>query len=46
MGVDFMWPAFNLEPKYRVAMFTRIEWTRGPGTPAIKGFVELQIGAG
>jgi len=26
-----MRPAFNLEPKYRVTILTREEWTRGPG---------------
>jgi len=31
--VDVMKPVFNLEPKYRVIMLTREEWTRGPGTP-------------
>jgi len=46
MGVDFMRLAFNLEPKYRVAMLTRIEWTRGPGTLVVQGFVDLQMGAG
>ena len=40
MEVDAMRPAFNLEPKYRVTMFTREEWTRGPGTPpVIKGLL-------
>jgi len=35
-----MRPDFNLEPKYRVIMLTREEWTRGPGTPPeVKGFV-------
>ena len=35
-----MRPAFNLEPKYRVTMLTREEWTRGPGTPpVVKGVV-------
>jgi len=35
-----MKPVFNLEPKYRVTMLTREEWTRGPGTPpAVKGLV-------
>jgi hypothetical protein len=39
-GVDVMKPLFNLEPKYRVAMLIREEWTRGPGTPpAVKGLV-------
>jgi len=36
-GVDVMKPVFNLEPKYRVTMLTREEWTTGPGTPAVKG---------
>jgi len=31
---------FNLEPKYRVTMLTREEWTTGPGTPPeVKGLV-------
>ena len=28
-----MRPAFNLEPKYRVTMLTREDWTRGSGSP-------------
>jgi len=40
MGIDFMRPALNLEPKYRVTMLTSEEWTRGPGTsPVVKGLV-------
>jgi ribonuclease HI len=40
MGVDIMKPVFNLEPKYRVTMLTREEWTRGPGTPSVvKGLI-------
>jgi hypothetical protein len=40
MRVDFMKPVFNLEPKYRVTMLAREEWTRGPGTPPmVKGLV-------
>lgn len=40
MGVKVMRPALNLEPKYRVTMLTREEWTRGPGTPPIiEGFI-------
>jgi hypothetical protein len=36
--VDVMRPAFNLEPKYRVTMLTREDWTRGSGSPPeIKG---------
>jgi hypothetical protein len=40
MGVN-MKPVFILEPKYRVTMLTREEWTRGPGrTPPVgKGLV-------
>jgi hypothetical protein len=38
MGVDVMRPAFNFEPKYRVTMLTREEWTKGTGTaPVVKG---------
>jgi hypothetical protein len=40
MAVDIMKPVFNLEPKYRVTMLTREEWTRGPRTtPVVKGLV-------
>jgi hypothetical protein len=40
MRVDFMGQVFNLEPKYRVTMLAREEWTRGPGTPPmVKGLV-------
>jgi hypothetical protein len=40
MGVDVMRSVYNLEPKYRVTMLAREEWTRGPGTPpVVKGFV-------
>jgi ribonuclease HI len=41
MGVNVTKPVFNLEPKYRVTMLTREEWTRGPGRtpPAVKGLV-------
>jgi len=40
MGVDFMRPGFNLEPKCWVTMLTRIESTRGTGTPSVaKGLV-------
>ena len=40
MGVDVMRPAFNLEPKYRVTMLTREDWTSGSGPPPeIKGLV-------
>jgi hypothetical protein len=40
MGVDVMRPTFNLEPKYRVTLLTREDWTRGSGTPPeIKGLI-------
>ena len=32
-------PVFNLEPKYRLTMLAIEEWTRGPGTPAVKGLI-------
>jgi ribonuclease HI len=46
MGVNIMKPAFNLEPKYRVTMLTRGEWTRRPGTPpVVKGLVWFTDGS-
>ena len=40
MEVDVMRPAFNLEPKYRVIMLTREDWTSGSRIPPeIKGLV-------
>jgi hypothetical protein len=40
MGVDVMRVAFNLEPKYRVTMLTREDWTKGTGaSPVVKGLV-------
>jgi hypothetical protein len=46
MGVDVMKSVFNLEPKYRVTMLTREEWTRGPRTPsAVKGLVWFMKGS-
>jgi hypothetical protein len=41
-----MKPVFNLDPKYRVTMLTREEWTRGPGTPpVVKGLVWFTDGS-
>jgi ribonuclease HI len=41
-----MKPVFNLEPKYRVTMLTRDEWTRGPGAPLmVKGLVWCMDGS-
>jgi len=35
-----MQSVFNLEPKYRVTMLSREDWTRGHGTPhAVRGLV-------
>ena len=31
IGLDAMRPTYNLEPKYRVTMLTRENWTRGAG---------------
>jgi len=46
MGVDVMKPTFNFEPKYRVTMLTRKEWTRGTGTPpVVKGLVWFTDGS-
>ena len=40
MAVDVIRPAFNFEPKYRVTMLAREDWTKGTGTPpVIKGLV-------
>jgi hypothetical protein len=40
MGNNFMMPACNFEPRYRVIMQTREQWTKGLGPPyAVKGFV-------
>jgi hypothetical protein len=47
MGVDVMKSVFNLEPKYRVTMLTREEWTGGPRNPlAVKGLVWFTDGSG
>ena len=44
--VHIMKPVFNLEPKYRVTMLTRDEWTRGPGAPLmVKGLVWCMDGS-
>jgi len=46
MGVDAMRPTFNFEPKYRVTMLTREDWTRGTGTPpVVKGLVWFTDGS-
>jgi hypothetical protein len=40
MGNDIMRPACNFEPKYRVTLLTREEWTKGTGPPpVVKGLV-------
>jgi ribonuclease HI len=35
MGNDTMRPAYNFEPKCRVDMLTREEWTKGPESPPV-----------
>jgi hypothetical protein len=35
MGVDVIRPAFNFEPKYRVTMLTRKDWTKGTDIPPV-----------
>jgi ribonuclease HI len=41
-----MKPVFNLEPKYRVTMLTREDWTRGPGIPPmVKGLIWFTDGS-
>jgi len=41
-----MKPAFNFEPKYRVTMLTRGDWTKGTGTPpVVKGLVWFTDGS-
>jgi hypothetical protein len=46
MGVDVMRPAFNLEPKYRVTMLMRKDWTKATGAPpAVKGLVWFTNGS-
>jgi hypothetical protein len=45
MRVDVMKPVFNLEPKYRVTMLAREEWTRGPGTPVVIGLAWFRDGS-
>jgi hypothetical protein len=46
MRVKIMKLVFTLEPKHRVTMLAREEWTRGPGTlPAVKGLVWFTDGS-
>jgi ribonuclease HI len=41
-----MRPAFNFEPKYRVTMLTREDWSKGTGIPpVVKGFVWFTDGS-
>jgi ribonuclease HI len=40
MGNNIMRPAYNFEPKYRVTLLTREEWTKRTGPPpVVKGLV-------
>jgi hypothetical protein len=46
MAVDVMRPAYNFEPKYRVTMLTREDWTKGTGTPPVaKGLIWFTDGS-
>jgi hypothetical protein len=46
MRVDVMRPAYNFEPKYRVKLLSRKDWTIGTGTPPIvKGHVWFTDGS-
>jgi len=40
-----MRPAFNFEPKYSVITLTREDWTKGTGTPVVKGLVWFTDGS-
>jgi len=45
MGVEVMRSAYNFEPKYRVPMLARGEWTRGPRpSPVVSGLSGIQFG--
>jgi hypothetical protein len=35
MGVDVLRTAFDFEPKYRVHLLTREDWTKGIGAPPV-----------
>jgi len=46
MSIDIMMPVFNLEPKYRVTMLAREEWTSDPRTPPmVKGLIWFTDGS-
>jgi hypothetical protein len=46
MRVDVMRLAYNFEPKYRVELLSREDWTTGMGTPPIvKGHVWFTDGS-
>jgi hypothetical protein len=46
MGVDVMRPGFNFEPKYRITMLTREDWTKGTGAPpVVKGLIWFTDGS-
>jgi hypothetical protein len=46
MRADVMRPAYNFEPKYRVELLSRKDWTIGMGTPPIvKGHVWFTDGS-
>jgi hypothetical protein len=46
MRVDVIRPTYNFEPKYRVVVLTREDWTSGIGTPpSIKGHIWFSDGS-
>jgi hypothetical protein len=47
MRADVMRPAYNFEPKYRVELLSRKDWTIGTGTPPLlRGMSGSQMGPG
>jgi hypothetical protein len=46
MGVDATRPTFNFEPRYRVTISHRKDWTNGPGAPPkVKGLIWFTDGS-
>jgi ribonuclease HI len=46
MGVDATRPRFNFEPKYRITISHREDWTKGPSAPPeVKGLIWFTDGS-
>jgi hypothetical protein len=46
MGVDAMRPSFNFEPRYRVTISHREDWTKSPGAPpGVEGLIWFTDGS-